>query len=122
MSGFWDSAWAEGIEKERGMSPNREGQLQLQGLQGRLTVAPGVNFQSLGDGEDGVVLSLSSGQLYRCNHTAIVVLDLLRNHPTIDGLVADFARRFEIDANQAQADILPLIRHLVDERIVEKAA
>jgi len=88
----------------------------------RLRVATGVNYQPLGDDEDGVILSLESGSLYRCNHTAITLLDLLHTCPTVEGLVAEFADRFAIDIERARADVLPLLGQLVEERLVEKAA
>jgi hypothetical protein len=89
---------------------------------GRLRVAAGVNYQPLGEDEDGVILSLESGSLYRCNHTAIALLDLLHKHPTVDGLVTEFADRFAIDAERARTDVLILLDQLVEERLVEKAA
>lgn len=88
----------------------------------RLKLADDVNYQPMGDGEDGVILSLSSGYLYRCNCTAIAVLDMLQGSPTVDTLLAEFAARFAIDADQARADVLPLISHLVEQRLVEKVA
>lgn len=88
----------------------------------RLRVAAGVNYQPLGDDEDGVILSLESGSLYRCNQTAITLLDLLRTCPTVDGLLAEFADRFAIDIDRARTDVLPLLGQLVEERLVEKAA
>lgn len=88
----------------------------------RLRVAEGVNYQAMGDGEDGVILSLTSGCLYRCNHTAIAILEMLRDRPTVDALLAEFAGRFAIDAERARADVLPLVGHLVEQRLVEKVA
>lgn len=88
----------------------------------RLRLADGVNYQPLGDGEDGVMLSLASGCLYRCNHTAIAILDMLQARPTVDRLLAEFANRFAIDAERARADVLPLVRHLVEQHLVEKVA
>lgn len=88
----------------------------------RLRVAEGVNYQAMGDGEDGVILALKSGCLYRCNHTAIALLDMLRDRPTLGDLVAGFAGRYAIDTEQARADVLPLLRHLVEQQLVEKVA
>lgn len=104
------------------MSANPDGRACPQGPAGRFKVAAGVNYQSLGDGEDGVVLSLSTGHLYRCNHTAVAVLDLLQTCPSVDGVIAEFARRFALDIAQARADVAALVDQLVTERLVEKAA
>jgi len=82
----------------------------------------GSRLKLLGDGEDGVILSLASGFLYRCNHTAIAVLDMLQDRPTVDALLQGFAVRFAIDAERARADVLPLVRHLVEQKLVEKVA
>ena len=93
------------------------------GLAGaRLSLAAGVNYQPLGDGEDGVILSLASGFLYRCNHTAIAILDMLRERPTVDALLDGFAVRFAIDPERARTDVLPLVSQLVEQRLVEKVA
>ena len=93
------------------------------GLAGsRLRLAEGVNYQPLGDGEDGVILSLGSGFLYRCNHTAIAILDMLRDRPTVEALLDGFATRFHLAPEQARSDVLPLVRHLVEQRLVDKVA
>jgi hypothetical protein len=88
----------------------------------RLQLAPGVNYQSLGEGEDGVLLSLQSGYLYRCNHTAISLLDLLRDRPTRDELLTDFASRYGLQREQARGDVLPLLEDLLGQQLIEKAA
>ena len=101
------------------MSTIHEGQPSLPGM---FRVAAGVNYQSLGDEEDGVILSLASGYLYRCNHTAVAILALLPTCPALDELVEEFASRFGLDPERARADVVPLVEQLVDERLVEKAA
>ncbi len=105
------------------MAMSHEGSTDADGLENsRLRLAEGVNYQPLGDGEDGVILSLASGCLYRCNQSAIAFLDMLQARPTVDELLSEFADRYAIDAERARADVLPLVRHLVEQRLVEKVA
>ena len=91
-------------------------------LAGSLRLAHGVNYQSLGEGEDGVLLCMQSGYLYRCNPTAITVLDLLQEQPTVDGLLGAFADCYGLPVEQARGDLLPLLDDLLQERLIEKAA
>jgi len=88
----------------------------------RIQLAPGVNFQSLGDGEDGVLLCLQSGYLFRCNHTAIAILDTLGERPTRDELLSRFAAHCRLPSEQVRDDLTRFIDDLAAENLIVKAA
>ena len=88
----------------------------------RLELATGVNYQALGDSEDGVLLSMSSGYLYRCNGSALQILDLVKDRPTYAMLLARFTQRFELDEAQARVDLAEFVQHLLHEQLLAKVA
>ena len=88
----------------------------------RFELAIGVNFQSLGAGEDGVLLSMESGVLYRCNGTAVDILDILRERPTFEQLCGQLAMRFEIDESRADTDLSAFLEQMLEEGLITKAA
>lgn len=88
----------------------------------RLQIADGVNYQSLGDHEDGVLLSMSSGYLYRCNHTALEILNSLKGRPTYSELLSRFATRFGLEDAQARTDLSGFVESLIDEKLIARAA
>lgn len=88
----------------------------------RLRIAEGVNYQSLGDAEDGVLLSMSSGYLYRCNRAALEILNLVQGQPSYGTLVTRFARHFHLEETQARADVSAFIDHLLEEQLIARVA
>lgn len=86
--------------------------------QSRVRLAPGVNYEALGEGENAVILSMPSGCSYRCNATAVEVLDALRSEPTLKELVLQFADRHGLQAEQAREDLTQFLRILVEEQLV----
>jgi len=88
----------------------------------RLQLAPGVNFQSLGDGEDGVVLSMGSGYLFRCNHTAVAILEQLHDQPTLVELEKRLASHFGLSEEQAHRDLSAFVADLMREALIVPVA
>jgi hypothetical protein len=88
----------------------------------QVQLAPGVHYQSLGDGEDGVLLSMESGYLYRCNHTAVALLDALSDKPTLGELVARVANRYGQSDGTVQEDLSQFVEQLIEEQLIVKAA
>ncbi len=77
--------------------------------------AEGVTYQSLGENQDTVILSLDSGQLYTCNHTAddfLSAVDGVRNFADIIGLLA---RQFDAPRRQIQEDMKSLAEQMIKE-------
>jgi hypothetical protein len=82
----------------------------------------GVAFQRLGDDQDGVMMSLSSGFLYRCNRTACVVLEAISRGQTPEQASDELCRQFGVDADRARRDVEVLLASLCQRRLVSVAA
>lgn len=76
----------------------------------------------LGGGEDGVLLSMSSGYLYRCNQTTFEVLDAVKQQPTYAELLSQFTERHGLEEGQARADLSSFLGQLLEEQLIAKAA
>ena len=57
--------------------------------QGRLRVAEDVTFQTMGPGEQTVVLCMASGQLYTCNETTRAFLQAVDGTKSFDEIVPE---------------------------------
>ena len=80
--------------------------------------AEDVTYQSLGENQDTVILSLDSGQLYTCNHTAedfLSAVDGVRNFADIIGLLA---QRFDAPRRQIQEDMNSLAEQMIKESLI----
>ena len=88
----------------------------------RLQLAPGVSYQSLGEGEDGVLLCMQSGYLFRCNATAVAILDALREMPTRDEILDRFAKQCRMPQEKVRGDLLRFIDDLDAQHLIVKAA
>ena len=86
----------------------------------RIKLADGVNYQSFGTDEDGVMLSLQSGYLYRCNAAAIHLLESLRAGATMPELQTVLADEFDISTEQACADACAFVEQLLAERLAHR--
>ncbi len=87
----------------------------------RFQFAEGVNYQALGEQEEGVLLSMGSGYLYRCNPTAIAVFASLEARPTLGELVEQLAARWRQPAERMREDLTAFLHELIEEKIVEAA-
>ena len=84
----------------------------------RLKLANDVTFQSLGPGEETVVLSLNSGYLYTCNETTTAFLRRLDGrHPlaTVIGLLFD---EFQVPRETLSKDMTELAVKLLAEKLI----
>jgi hypothetical protein len=73
-----------------------------------LKVADDVTFQSMGPGQDAVVLALRSGNLFTCNQTAAAFLKALDGRRTIEQACDVVHRQFEVEPQRLRADMLEL--------------
>ncbi len=73
----------------------------------RYAFPSGVAFQRLGEDQDGVMMSLASGFLYRCNRTACVVLEAISNGQSLDEAEGELCRQFGVDAERRGATSRP---------------
>jgi len=83
-----------------------------------LAVAEDVTFQSMGPGEQTVVLSLTTGELYTCNETAEAFLKALDGRRTFAQIVGELLSRFEVDAPRLEADLTQLADQMLAERMI----
>lgn len=88
----------------------------------RLKVSDDVSFQSLGEGEQTVVLSLESGQLYTCNETARAFLEALQGGRTFAGALDRVEEQFEVDRDELSRDMLELANELMAEGLIVEQA
>jgi len=88
----------------------------------RLKFPPGVAFQQLGDDQDGVMMSLASGYLYRCNRTASVVLAAIAEGKSVEDATDQLAKTFGVDAERAVQDVQALVARLCEKKLLCAAA
>ena len=84
----------------------------------RFTFPSGVAFQRMGEEQDGVMMSLASGYLYRCNRTASLVLAALAAGQTVEEAAADLSRHYGIPVERAQHDVAKLIEDLSQRKLI----
>jgi hypothetical protein len=65
---------------------------------------------------------MTSGYLYRCNGSALQILDLVRDRPTYALLLTRFAQRFELDEARARVDLADFVQQLLEEQLLAKVA
>jgi pyrroloquinoline quinone biosynthesis protein D len=76
------------------------------------------SFQSLGEGEGGVVLALDTGQLHTCNDTTAAFLAALDGKRTFDMAVAELEQQFDVEAAELRADLCSMAERLVAEGVI----
>ena len=88
----------------------------------QFVLSEGVSYQAFGGDEDGVMLSMQSGYLYRCNSTALCLLDRLRDGATVGELQSQLESEYELAESQARDDARQFIDHLVAEKLARRVA
>ena len=63
------------------------------------------NLRSVTNADGGVVLDLGRGQIFRCNATGAVVLEILARGETEEGVVREVTRRCHADVALVSADV-----------------
>jgi hypothetical protein len=87
----------------------------------RLRLAQDVSYQSLGPGEQTVLLSLSSGYLYTCNETTAAFLDGLDGQRGFGQVVEELFEQFDVPREQLHADLADLVDELMAEGLIVEA-
>ncbi len=86
----------------------------------RLRLADDVSYESLGEGEETVILSFSTGYLYTCNETAAAFLNALDGQRTVREVVDLLEEQFDAPRERIERDAVALADQLVSEnRVVE---
>jgi pyrroloquinoline quinone biosynthesis protein D len=88
----------------------------------RLRLADDVTFQSLGPGEETVLLSLSSGYLYTCNETTAAFLRRLATPRGLDAVVNELLEEFEVSPEVLRRDMQALAENLLAEKLLVEEA
>lgn len=83
-----------------------------------IRLAGDVTYQSLGDGEDTVILSLGSGELYTCNETTTAFLAELDGSRTLEDIIAVLGEQYDAPEEQLRADFTALAEELEREGLI----
>ncbi len=84
----------------------------------RLRLADDVSFQSLGPGEETVLLSLNSGFLYTCNETTAAFLRTLDGKRSLGAVVAELLNQFRVAPEVLGRDMSKLASKLLEEKLL----
>jgi hypothetical protein len=88
----------------------------------RFRLAYGINYQSFGDGEEGILLSLNSGYLYSCNAVAAMFLEGVEAEKSFGTIADRLVSTFEVNYGLACRDLARLAEELMDENLIERIA
>ena len=83
-----------------------------------LKLSDSISFQSLGDGEGGIVLELEDGQLHTCNDTTVAFLGLVDGEKTLSQIAGMMQEEFEVEKGVLLADLQELSLSLQKEGIL----
>jgi len=84
----------------------------------RLKLADDVTFQSLGPGEETVVLSLNSGYLYTCNETTDAFLRRLDGRRPLAAVIDLLFDEFQVPREALSVDMTELAAKLLEEKLI----
>ena len=84
----------------------------------RLRLKDDVSHQSLGPGQDTVVLSLSSGFLYTCNETTADFLSAVDGERTLGQIVEFMGEKYNASPEVLTRDMTKLADHLIEEGLI----
>jgi pyrroloquinoline quinone biosynthesis protein D len=81
-------------------------------------VAKDISYQSMGPGEQTVILALKTGNLYTCNDTSEAFLKALDGRSDLGQVAARLAEQFDATEGQLLADLSELAEQLLAEGII----
>ena len=84
----------------------------------RLKLANDVTFQSLGPGEETVVLSLNSGYLFTCNETTDAFLRKLDGRRPLAAVIDLLFDEFQVPREVLSMDMTELAAKLLEEKLI----
>ena len=84
----------------------------------RLALSEDVAHQSLGEGQDAVVLSLKSGYLYTCNETTERFLNVLDGRRTLGEVVDLLGVEYDVAPETLASDLAALAEELLGEKLI----
>ena len=80
--------------------------------------AEDLTYQSLGENQDTVILSLDSGQLYTCNRTAENFLSTVDGSRSFADVIALLAQQFDVPRQQIREDMHSLAEQMINEGLI----
>jgi len=83
-----------------------------------LRLSDDVAFEWLADSGQGVVVSLTSGQLYTCNETTYKFLRAIDGDRTFGQIVVRLTEQYDVAEERLQADLSAMADELIKERLV----
>ncbi|MBM3860518.1 MAG: PqqD family protein [Verrucomicrobia bacterium] len=83
-----------------------------------LRLADDAQFQSLGEGQQTVIVSLNSGALYTCNDTTKSFLQAMDGKKPFGQIIDALASEYEVKREKLHADMTALAEKLVKEKLV----
>ena len=86
--------------------------------QSRLQLGDNTTFQTMGPGQDTVLLSLSSGYLYTCNETTTAFLQGLDGKRTLAEITSELAGDYDVCPQQLQSDMQAMAERLLAEQLI----
>ncbi len=81
-------------------------------------MADGVTSETLGPGQDTVILCLRSGYLYTCNQTTAAFLKALDGRRTFEQVVDLLFEQFDVPREALRGDLAALARRLLAEKLI----
>ena len=85
----------------------------------RLALAKNVSMQGLGDEDGGVLLNLSSGEMYTINETGFAFLEQLDGERSIGQIADELVKSFDVDVETLTSDLVELTGGLADESLLD---
>jgi hypothetical protein len=86
--------------------------------QTRLALSDDVAHQSMGEGQETVVLSLKSGYLYTCNDTTARFLRCVDGRRRVGEIVDLMQAEYAVARARLAADMVSLTKRLLDEGLL----
>jgi hypothetical protein len=83
-----------------------------------LSLANDAQFQSLGEGQQTVIVSLTSGFLYTCNDTTKSFLQAMDGQKSFGQIVDVLAKEYEVGREKLHSDMTILAERLLKEKLV----
>lgn len=83
-----------------------------------LNLSQQMKFQSLGDGQPTVIVSLDSGYLYTANQTTQSFLRAVDGRKTFGKIVEELAGQYDVPLDKLRADMSTLVEKMVSENLL----
>ncbi len=87
---------------------------------GRIILRPSPDVQGTSLDGETVLLNLSTGRYYTLNRLGSVIWEHCTGHNTISDIHAVLSDRFDVAPEQARDDLVSLVNHLVQEKLLQQ--